>query len=209
MDDSVWKVPGVFVHPTAVVDEGAEIGEGSKIWHFCHIMAGAMIGPDVVLGQNCFVADGVTIGQGCRIQNNISLFNGVVLEEGVFCGPSVVFTNVRTPRAGISRRDEFAPTLVRCGASLGANSTIVCGNTIGEYAMVGAGAVVTADVQPHRLVVGVPARPMGWVCRCGEVLEFAGGEHAGAVAGCGRCGDMYVLEGVPGGATHLRREAVR
>lgn len=183
-----------FIHPSAIVDEGATIGVGSKIWHFCHISAGARIGADVVIGQGCFVADGVVVGNGCRIQNNVSVYAGVVLEERVFCGPAMVFTNVLTPRAGVSRHDEFSPTLVKRGATLGANCTIVCGNTIGEYATVAAGAVVTGDVPAHRLVAGIPARPQGWVCRCGEVLRFPTGDGAGAEASCQRCGAQYVIK---------------
>jgi UDP-2-acetamido-3-amino-2,3-dideoxy-glucuronate N-acetyltransferase len=183
---------GAFVHPSAIVDEGASVGPGTKIWHFCHVMSGATIGANVVLGQNCFVASGAVIGDGCRIQNNVSVFAGVVLEEGVFCGPSMVFTNVLTPRAGIDRHDEFAPTIVRRGVTLGANSTILCGRSIGAYAMVAAGAVVTHDIPPYRLVAGVPSHPVGWVCRCGEVLRLAD-ERPGASAACGRCSERYVI----------------
>lgn len=192
----------VSIHPTAVVDPGAEIGEGSKIWHFCHVMAGAKIGTDVSLGQNCFVAPKVSVGDGCRVQNNVSLYSGVTLEERVFCGPSTVFTNVSTPRAGVDRHDSFELTLVRRGASLGANCTIVCGSTIGEYALIGAGAVVTGDVQAHRLMLGVPARPAGWVCRCGEVLALPVQAETGATATCGRCGETYVVSS--GGGLDLR-----
>ncbi|MCE5253305.1 MAG: N-acetyltransferase [Actinomycetia bacterium] len=180
-----------FIHPTAVIDAGAEIGEGSKIWHFCHVMSGARLGRNVVLGQNCFVASGVSIGDGCRIQNNVSLYSGVTLEENVFCGPSAVFTNVSTPRAAVNRHNGFERTLVRRGASLGANCTIVCGSTIGDYALVGAGAVVCQDVPAHRLAVGVPTRPAGWVCRCGEVLPLPTQPEARATAGCRRCGETY------------------
>lgn len=191
-----WE--GVFIDPTAVVEVGAEIGPGTRVWHFCHVMGGARIGREVVLGQNCFVADGVVVGDGCRIQNNVSLFGGVVLEDHVFCGPSAVFTNVSTPRAGVDRHESFEPTLVRRGASLGANCTIVCGHTIGEYALIGSGAVVTADVVAHRLMLGVPARPAGWVCRCGEVLRgLERGDRGGRVS-CSRCGEMYQL--APDGA---------
>ena len=182
-----------FVHESSYVDADVEIGEGTTIWHFCHVMSGSRIGRDVVLGQNCFVASGVVIGDGCRIQNNVSLYTGVVLEDGVFCGPSVVFTNVRTPRAGVNRRGSFEPTLVKRGASLGANCTVVCGCVVGEYALVGAGAVVSRDVPPHRLVVGVPARVTGWVCRCGEVLDLAANAPRGQSATCGRCGEVFVV----------------
>lgn len=158
------------VHPSSFVDEGSRVGNGTRIWHFCHVSAGAVIGSSCVLGQNVFIADGVVVGDGVRIQNNVSLYEGVVLEDEVFCGPSAVFTNVRTPRAGISRKDEYATTVVRTGATIGANATIVCGVEIGAYSLVGAGAVVTTDVAPHRLVVGVPARVAGWVSHAGEVL---------------------------------------
>lgn len=158
-----------YAHPTAVIDEGAQIGEGTKIWHFCHVSAGARIGPRCVLGQNVYVGN-VTIGENVRIQNNVSVYDGVTLEDHVFCGPSMVFTNVINPRAEVSRKHEFRPTRVRRGATLGANSTIICGVTIGEYAFVAAGAVVRRDVPAYALVVGVPARFLGWVCRCGERL---------------------------------------
>ncbi len=195
-------LPATFIHPSAVIDEGASIGPGTRIWHFCHVMSGATIGAGVVLGQNCFVAAGATIGDGCHIQNNVSVYAGVVLEEQVFCGPSMVFTNVLTPRAEIDRHEEFAPTLVRRGASLGANCTVLCGNTIGEYAMVAAGAVVTRDVPPHRLVSGVPARPSGWVCRCGQVLRFSVEERVGAQTACERCDERYAV-GESGGLKHI------
>jgi UDP-2-acetamido-3-amino-2,3-dideoxy-glucuronate N-acetyltransferase len=161
---------GYQAHSSAIVDEGAVVGDGTRIWHFCHVSAGAVIGGGCVLGQNVFVADGVSVGDRVRIQNNVSLYDGVVLEDDVFCGPSAVFTNVRTPRSGVSRKDEYARTVVRRGATIGANATIVCGVEIGEYSFVAAGAVVTTDVAPHRLVVGVPARAAGWVSHAGEVL---------------------------------------
>ncbi len=161
---------GVDVHASAVVDEGALIGAGTRVWHFAHVSSGAVIGSGCVLGQNVFVAGGVVVGDGVRIQNNVSLYDGVVLEDEVFCGPSCVFTNVRTPRSGVSRKDEYARTVVRRGATIGANATIVCGVEIGAYSLIGAGAVVTSDVPPHRLVVGVPARAAGWVSHAGEVL---------------------------------------
>lgn len=173
------------VHGTAVVDDGARIGAGTRIWHFSHISAGAVIGSECVLGQNVFVADGVVVGDRVRIQNNVSLYDGVVLEDEVFCGPSAVFTNVRTPRSGVSRRDEYATTVVRRGATIGANATIVCGVEIGAFSLVGAGAVVTSDVAPHRLVVGVPARAAGWVSHAGEVLD--------ADLVCPRTGRRYAL----------------
>ena len=161
---------GAFVHPTAIVDDGASIGAGSRIWHFCHVLPGARIGEECVLGQNVMIGAGVTVGDRVKIQNNVSVYAGVTLEDEVFCGPSMVFTNVLTPRAFVERKDEFARTLVRKGASIGANATVVCGNTIGRYAMVGAGAVVTHDVLDHALVLGNPARPLGWVGRTGERL---------------------------------------
>ena len=162
---------GATVHPTAVVDEGASVGEGSRIWHFTHVLPGASIGRDCVLGQNVMVAATARIGDGCKVQNNVSLYDGVVLEDRVFCGPSCVFTNVLTPRAFVNRKSEYGMTLVKAGATIGANATIVCGNTIGAYSMVGAGAVVTHDVPDYALMVGVPARRIGWVSRAGERLD--------------------------------------
>lgn len=162
---------GASVHPSAIVDEGATVGPGTRIWHFVHVSAGAIIGSECVLGQNVFVADGVVIGDRVRIQNNVSLYDGVVLEDEVFCGPSAVFTNVRTPRSGVSRKDAYSRTVVRRGATIGANATVVCGVEIGAFSLIGAGAVVTSDVPPHRLVVGVPARAVGWVSHAGEVLS--------------------------------------
>ena len=172
-----------FVHPTSVVDDGAVIGAGSSIWHFCHVMAGARIGPGCVIGQNVMIGAGVIVGARCKIQNNVSLYAGVVLEDEVFCGPSSVFTNVLTPRAFVERKNEFLPTLVRRGATVGANATVICGTTIGAYAMVGAGAVVTREVADHALVAGSPARRIGWVSRTGERL----GENLV----CPRTGERY------------------
>ena len=162
--------PSVTIHPTAVVDKGATIGAGSRIWHFAHISAGAVIGPRCVLGQNVFVANRARLGLGVKVQNNVSIYDEVTLEDEVFCGPSMVFTNVINPRAFVERKDEYRPTLVRRGATLGANCTVICGAVIGAYAMVGAGAVVRNDVAAQALVVGVPARRIGWVCRCGVRL---------------------------------------
>lgn len=162
--------PDYFVHESSYLDQPCRVGAGTRIWHFCHVMKDSVIGRDCVLGQNVLVASGVRIGDGCKIQNNVSLYTGVVLEDGVFCGPSVVFTNVVNPRSEIVRKDEFRPTLVRRGASIGANATIVCGLTLGEYCFVGAGAVVTRDVADYALVVGNPARPRGFMCRCGVRL---------------------------------------
>jgi len=172
-----------FVHSTAVVDDGVTIGPGSKIWHFSHILSGSHIGARCVLGQNVMVGPRVVIGDGCKLQNNVSLYESVTLENDVFCGPSCVFTNVLTPRAFIERKTEFAPTTVRRGATIGANATIVCGVTIGCYAMVGAGAVVTRDVDDFALVVGNPARQLGWVGRAGERL--------GPDLTCPRTGEKY------------------
>ncbi len=175
-----------FAHESACIDEGAEIGKGTKIWHFCHVMGGAKIGRGCTLGQNVVAMPGSRIGDRVKIQNNVSVYEGVVLEDDVFCGPSCVFTNVSNPRSEVSRKEEFQPTVIRRGATLGANATIVCGVTLGEYAFVGAGAVVTADVASYALVIGVPARRVGWVCRCGERLP----EHRVAPQ-CGRCGRRY------------------
>ena len=167
MKTAAWR------HPTALVDRGARVGAGSKIWHFSHVMRGARIGARCTLGQNVFVAGHAQLGAGCRIQNNVSIYDGVVLEDAVFVGPSAVFTNVRNPRASVDRRGDFERTTVGRGATIGANATIVCGVTIGAYAFVGAGAVVTRDVPPHAVVSGVPARRTGWICRCGETRGSA------------------------------------
>ncbi len=176
-----------FVHPSSFVDEGARVGRGTKIWHFCHIMPGAEIGERCNLGQNVVVMPGTRIGNNVKIQNNVSIYEGVVLEDDVFCGPSCVFTNVLNPRSHVSRKDEYRQTLVKRGASIGANATVVCGATLGEYAFIGAGAVVTSDVLPYALMVGVPARRVGWMCRCGERLHLTGGRGS-----CARCGSAYV-----------------
>lgn len=161
-----------FVHPTAVIDDGAIIGEGTRIWHFSHIMTGSRIGQNCVLGQNVFVGRNVIIGNRVKIQNNVSVYEGVILEDEVFVGPSVVFTNVINPRAFIERKDQFRQTIVKRGATIGANAIIICGNTIGEYAFVGAGTVVTRNVKPFELVMGVPARHAGWVSHAGHRLNF-------------------------------------
>ena len=159
-------------HHTAIVDEGAQIGENTAIWHFSHIMKGAVVGQNCVVGQNVFIASDVIIGNGVKIQNNVSVFSGVICENDVFLGPSCVFTNVINPRSAISRKNQFRKTLVKKGASIGANATVICGNTIGEYAMVGAGSVVTKDVPPYALIAGNPGRQIGWVSEYGNRLEF-------------------------------------
>jgi UDP-2-acetamido-3-amino-2,3-dideoxy-glucuronate N-acetyltransferase len=160
----------VEVHESTYIDEGAEIGDGSRIWHFCHILPGTRLGRNVTVGQNVMIGPDVTVGDGCKIQNNVSLYKGVTLEEGVFCGPSCVFTNVANPRAEIGRKHELRQTLVRRGATISANATIVCGHTIGQYAFIGAGAVVTEDVPDFALMAGVPARRVGWVSHAGVKL---------------------------------------
>ena len=162
----------VSIHPSAIVDEGAQIGEGSRVWHFVHVCGGAKIGQGVSLGQNVFVGNKVVIGDRCKVQNNVSVYDNVTLEEGVFCGPSMVFTNVYNPRSLIERKNEYRNTLVKKGATLGANCTIVCGATIGEFAFVGAGAVVNKDVKPYALMVGVPARHVGWMSEYGEQIPL-------------------------------------
>lgn len=182
----------IQVHPSAIVDHGAQIGEGSRIWHFAHICGGASIGQNVSLGQGTFVGNRVVIGDGCKIQNNVSVYDNVVLEEGVFCGPSMVFTNVHNPRAEIARKEEYRNTIVRRGASLGANCTIICGLEIGRYAFVGAGAVVTRNVPDYALVVGNPARQIGWMSEFGERLDLPF-EGSGQVQ-CQHTGQTYVLE---------------
>jgi UDP-2-acetamido-3-amino-2,3-dideoxy-glucuronate N-acetyltransferase len=176
-----------FAHATAIVDPGVTIGAGTKIWHFSHVLGGSKIGERCVLGQNVVAGPDVTIGNGCKIQNNVSIYKAVTLEDDVFCGPSMVFTNVINPRAFIERKDEFRPTLVKKGATIGANATIVCGNTIGEYAMIGAGAVVTKDVPAYALVIGASARFLGWVSRSGDRL--------GQDLVCPKTGERYLLEG--------------
>ena len=175
-----------FIHPSSIIDEPCSIGKGTKIWHFCHIMAGARIGEGCVLGQNVMVASGVVIGNNVKIQNNVSVYSGVELEDDVFCGPSCVFTNVANPRSFIERKNEFSTTLVKKGATIGANATIVCGVTLGEYCLIGAGAVVTKNVKAFALMTGVPARQTGWVSRNGIVLADD--------LVCPETGERYIIE---------------
>ena len=176
------------IHESAYVDDGASIGDGTKVWHFCHVMGGAVIGQRCSLGQNVVVMNGVRIGNNVKIQNNVSVYEGVVLEDDVFCGPSMVFTNVINPRSHISRKKEYKATLVRRGATIGANATVICGVTLGEYAFIGAGAVVTSDVPAYALMIGVPAKQAGWMCQCGERLAERNPER------CGVCGTTYRVE---------------
>ncbi len=190
-----------FVHDTAVVDPGAVVGAGTKIWHFSHIMSGARIGERCVLGQNVFVANGSTLGDGVKVQNNVSIYSGVHLEDDVFCGPSMVFTNVKTPRAHIDRKHVFTETYVKQGATLGANCTVVCGVQIGRYAMVAAGAVVTKDVPDNALIMGVPGRITGWVCSCGEHLP--GGPARAEYACCEVCGAEWIIDSASDGLVRL------
>jgi UDP-2-acetamido-3-amino-2,3-dideoxy-glucuronate N-acetyltransferase len=178
----------VFIHPTAIVDPGAVVGDDCKIWHFSHVMAGARLGAGTTLGQNVFVGGAASVGARCKIANNVSLYDAVSLADDVFVGPSAVFTNVKTPRAFVSRRHDYQPTVVERGASIGANATIVCGRRLGAYCFIGAGAVVTGDVPAYALFVGVPARFGGWVCRCGVKLPDATGDLI-----CASCGDGYQL----------------
>jgi UDP-2-acetamido-3-amino-2,3-dideoxy-glucuronate N-acetyltransferase len=174
------------VHPSAIVEDGARLGDGVRIWHWVHVRAGAVIGDATSIGQGCYIG-AVAIGRGCRIQNCVSVYDGVTLEDDVFLGPSCVFTNVAHPRAHEPRKAAFERTVVGRGATIGANATIVCGIAIGAYAMIGAGAVVTHDVPPHGLMIGAPARRIGWACRCGETLP------AGERVRCSRCGDAYAI----------------
>ncbi|MDP2167619.1 MAG: Gfo/Idh/MocA family oxidoreductase [Thermodesulfovibrionales bacterium] len=183
------KKPDYYAHESAYIDEGVQIGEKTKIWHFSHILKKSVIGRNNIIGQNVVIGPEVTIGDSCKIQNNVSIYKGVKLEDEVFCGPSCVFTNVYNPRAFIERKHEFLPTLVKKGATIGANSTIVCGNTIGGYSIIGAGAVVKSDVADYAVVAGVPAKQIGWACRCGTTLKFNGKQ-----AVCRYCGNEYSLE---------------
>jgi UDP-2-acetamido-3-amino-2,3-dideoxy-glucuronate N-acetyltransferase len=177
-----------FVHESSFIDDGAVIGAGTKIWHFCHVLTNTTIGKNCVFGQNCAIGPDVVVGDGCKIQNNVSLFKGVTLEDKVFCGPSCVFTNVINPRSFVERKDEFRKTLVKEGASIGANATILCGVTIGRFALIGAGAVVTKDVRDFEIITGVPGKHGGWVCECGNKLQkhIRNNEYT-----CGRCQLKY------------------
>ena len=186
-----------YAHPTAVIDAGATIGAGSRIWHFCHLMPGAVLGARCSLGQNVFVANRVRLGRNVKVQNNVSLYEGVICEDDVFIGPSAVFTNVINPRAGVERKEEYRITVLKRGVTVGANATVVCGVTLGEYAFVGAGSVVTKDVAAYQLVVGNPARPLGWMSAHGSRLEF----DENGEATCSGSGTVYVLEN---GAVRLK-----
>ncbi len=180
-----------FVHPTSLVEKPSDIGQGTKIWHFCHIMPQATIGKNCTIGQNVFIAENVVIGNNVKIENNVSVFEGVTLEDGVFCGPSCVFTNINVPRSHISQKGKYARTIIRRGATIGANATIVCGHTIGKYAFIGAGAVVTKDMPDYALLYGNPARIQGWVCECGTKLDFSGNVETE----CPRCSERYIKQG--------------
>jgi UDP-2-acetamido-3-amino-2,3-dideoxy-glucuronate N-acetyltransferase len=182
--------PDVMIHPTAVVDEGCEIGAGTQVWHFSHLMAGAHIGCACHIGQNVFIASGVIVGNRVKIQNNVSLYTGVIIEDDVFLGPSCVFTNVRNPRSAVSRKHQYQPTLIKQGATIGANATILCGHEVGSYAFVGAGAVVTHDVPAYALMMGCPARQTGWISACGHRLQFD--EDGWAI--CPESGERYRLK---------------
>lgn len=182
-----------YQHPSAIVDEGAQIGEGSRVWHFTHICSGAVVGRGVSMGQNVFVGNNVVIGDQCKIQNNVSVYDNVTLEEGVFCGPSMVFTNVYNPRSLVERKSEYRDTLIKKGATLGANCTIICGVTVGKYAFVGAGAVINKDVPDYALMVGVPAKHIGWMSEFGEQLNLPLRGEGEAV--CQNTGAVYELRG--------------
>lgn len=185
------KEGGIFIHESSIVEQPSEIGKGTKIWHFSHIMPHTTIGENCTIGQNVFIGENVRIGSNVKLENNVSVFDGVTLEEDVFCGPSCVFTNVKNPRSRISQRGKFVPTLVKRGATIGANATIVCGNCIGKYALIGAGAVVTRDIPDYALAYGNPARIRGWVCGCGVKLSFD--QKKKAV--CPQCGAIYKQKG--------------
>ncbi|HVF41054.1 MAG TPA: acyltransferase [Gemmatimonadaceae bacterium] len=185
-----------LIHESAYVDDGAVIGEGTRVWHFCHILSGATIGKGCSLGQNVVVMNGVTIGNNVKIQNNVSVYEGVELEDDVFCGPSMVFTNVINPRSHVPRKTEYLKTLVKRGSTIGANATVICGATLGEYCFVGAGSVVKGDIAPYALVVGVPARRVGWMCRCGVKLDDqAASSKSDSRMTCSACGTRYAPHG--------------
>ncbi len=187
------RFPGVKIHESAYVDEGCTIGAGTRIWHFSHVMPNATLGRNCNLGQNVVVSPDVTLGDNVKVQNNVSIYTGVILEDDVFCGPSMVFTNVTNPRSEIVRRDEYQTTRVKKGASMGANSTIVCGHTVGAFAFIGAGAVVAKDVPDYALMVGVPAKRIGWMCRCG--VRLPDGAAVGSTVTCNACKNEYQLAG--------------
>ena len=185
-------MPDYFAHESSYIDDGAVIGPGTRIWHFCHVMPGAVIGAGCNLGQNVVVMNGTRLGDNVKVQNNVSIYEGVTLEADVFCGPSCVFTNVTNPRSHVSRKSEYRPTLVRRGASIGANATIICGATLGEYCFIGAGAVVRGEVPAYALMVGVPARRVGWMCQCGVRLQLP----VDGTGDCAACGARYREDGV-------------
>lgn len=188
--------PSFFVHESSYVDQPSQIGNGTKIWHFCHIMKDSVIGERCNIGQNVVISPGCRLGNNVKIQNNVSIYTGVTLEDDVFCGPSMVFTNVINPRSHVSRKDEYRATLVRQGASIGANSTVVCGVTLGRYCFVGAGSVVTHDVPDYAMVYGSPARVHGWICNCGEKLRFPSPASDDSRAQCDSCRRRYARDGV-------------
>ncbi len=183
----------IFIHPTSIIDEPVEIGKGTKIWHFCHVMKGAKIGEKCSFGQNVFIGSKVEIGKNVKVQNNVSIYDNVFIEDDVFCGPSMVFTNVVNPRSHIIRKDEYKDTLVKRGASIGANATIICGITLGEYCFIGAGAVINKDVPPYALMVGIPAKIIGWMCHCGIRLKLPSTTDKDLIVMCTNCGSRYKL----------------
>ena len=194
-EDEITMERPYFVHESSYVDEPCEIGEGTRIWHFSHIMSGSKIGRRCNIGQNVVISPHVRIGDNVKIQNNVSVYTGVELEDDVFCGPSMVFTNVTNPRSHVSRKDEYRSTLVKRGASIGANATVVCGHTIGNYAFIGAGAVVTRDVPDYAIIVGNPGRVVGWMCQCGVKLDLSPDVARNESGNCAACGTAYVKSG--------------
>ena len=198
---------GALVHESSYVDEGARIGKGTRVWHFCHVMSGAEIGEECSLGQNVVVMPGVVLGRNVKVQNNVSIYEGVRCEDDVFLGPSAVFTNVVNPRSHVSRKHEYRSTIVKRGATIGANATVVCGHDLGEYSFVAAGAVVTRSVPPHALVAGVPARVTGWMCACGERLPLDARLGEDVRARCAACGSDYEGAGDSGGIRKVERGA--